>query len=70
MTTAERPVSSGAHSHHGSEGPPNGARDQPRIGGEILIGLDIDQDRAIRPADETREFFGGMVLIDGMMRPR
>jgi hypothetical protein len=40
-------------------GAAHGARDQPRIGVEILLGSHIEKNRAMRRADEARE------LIDG-----
>ena len=31
---------------------PDGAGNQPRVGGEILVGADVDQDRHVRRADQ------------------
>jgi hypothetical protein len=37
----------------------DGARDQARVGGEVLVGLDIDENRALGRANQAGE------LVDG-----
>ena len=58
MTTTDWPVSRGAHSCRSRMGAPNGAGDQPRVSGEILVDADVDQGRRLGGADETGEFVG------------
>ena len=58
MTMADWPANSVAHSETW-EGPADGAGDQARVGGEVLVGLDVDEDRASGRADQAGE------LVDG-----
>jgi hypothetical protein len=39
--------------------PAGGARDQARVGGEVLVGLDVDEDRAPARADQAEELVAG-----------
>jgi hypothetical protein len=40
-------------------GPPQSARNEVRIGGKILVGADIEQDRALRRAHHPRKLLRG-----------
>ena len=44
---------------HGGEGPSHRAGNEPRVGGEVLVGADVDDRRAFRRADEAGEFLQG-----------
>ena len=59
MTTASRPANSGAQSAARPMGRRNEPGIEPRIGGEILVGADVDRGRGLRRADEAGELFGG-----------
>ena len=70
-TTAGARQSCRAQSATRVEGPAHGARDQPRVGGEILVGADVDESRRIGPADQARQSLSGEIVVnDDMVRPR
>ena len=50
---AARRASSGAHAATRGKGPADRAGDEPRIGGKVLVGADIDDRRTLRRADEA-----------------
>ena len=52
-TMAERPANSPPQSAACSMVAPDRAGDQPRVGGKILVGADVDQGRGIRRADQS-----------------
>ena len=67
MTTAERPGELRRPVGDRAEGAADRARDQARVGGEVLVGLDIDEGRAIGPCRSgAASLSGEMVLIDDM----
>ncbi|MHC2521622.1 hypothetical protein ACVMHW_007504 [Bradyrhizobium diazoefficiens] len=37
---------------------PDGAGDQPPVGGKVLLGPHVDQDRSVGRADQARQFIG------------
>ena len=61
-TTAERPANSSPQSGGVLCVAPDGAGDQPRVGGEILVGTDVDQGGHVRRADQSCKLVGDMVL--------
>ena len=57
-TTAERPCNSGAQSRDVDVGAADRARDETRIGGEVLVGPDVDDERAVGRADQAGKLVG------------